>query len=359
LYISEEKPVIGAKDEIATGDIAVWKITALWAFSEAALGGILHAFKIPFRGVFVGGSAAILISLIAYFSNRRGTIIKSTLLVILIKGLVSPHSPVTAYFAVFIQGMLGELLFYSKHFFKISSLLLGILTLIYSSVQKIFILTIVFGNTLWESIDEFLGFIVNKFVSGENTVNIKMSYVIVGLYIGLHVFAGFFVGLFAGRLPLNIAKVGNAEFINLEILKDSIVEFELNKKLKRKRWWRRPSGILLFAFAGTMVILSYIYPEPGNNKAAEIGIMLLRAIVIMILWYTVLAPILLKFFRKYIKKKQNSYSTEITRILESFPRLRILISHSWKISSNEKGLKKIKTFIVYLLSTILLMDTGQ
>jgi len=359
LYKSEETPVIKAEDKTSANNIAVWKITALWAFSEAALGGILHAFKIPFRGVFVGGSAAILISLIAYFSDSRGTILKSTLLVILIKGLVSPHTPVTAYFAVLIQGTLGEFLFFQKRFFKLSSLLLGILTMIYSSTQKILILTIVFGNTLWESIDEFFSFVIHQFIAGENNLNIKASYVIVGIYLGLHIFIGFLVGIFAGRLPIHINEVNNSKVIDLDIMEDSIVEIERNRKRKHKRWWQRPTGLLLFIFAAAMVILSYFYPELGQNKVYEIGVMLLRAIVIMLIWYTVLGPFLLKHLRKYIKKKQNNYSTEISRIVDSFPRIRSIVSYSWNISSTEKGIKKIKTFIIYLLSMLLLTDTGK
>ena len=64
----------------------MWRITALWGFSEATLGGILHAFKIPFTGLFVGSAAVIFISLIAHFTNetsnefaKRGTILKSLL----------------------------------------------------------------------------------------------------------------------------------------------------------------------------------------------------------------------------------------------------------------------------------------
>ena len=74
------------------------RLTTLWAFSEAALGGLLHGLKVPMRGIFVGGSASVLISLISFFSNRKGTVLKSTLLVIIVKGIVSPHSPLTAYF---------------------------------------------------------------------------------------------------------------------------------------------------------------------------------------------------------------------------------------------------------------------
>ena len=92
------------------------RITALWAFSESAFGGILHALAIPFRGLFISSAAVLFISLIALFSKSSKEILKATLIVILIKALVSPHSPLAAYFAVSLQGVLGYLLFSSKNF---------------------------------------------------------------------------------------------------------------------------------------------------------------------------------------------------------------------------------------------------
>jgi hypothetical protein len=73
--------------------VTVSRVTALWAFSEAALGGVLHALRIPFTGLFIGGAAVIFLSLIAHFSSRKTAIIQSTLVVILIKGIVSPYTP--------------------------------------------------------------------------------------------------------------------------------------------------------------------------------------------------------------------------------------------------------------------------
>ncbi len=46
---------------------AITKLILLWAFSESALGGMLHALRIPLTGLFVGGSAVIFISLIAHY----------------------------------------------------------------------------------------------------------------------------------------------------------------------------------------------------------------------------------------------------------------------------------------------------
>lgn len=336
--------------------IIINRLTALWAFSEAALGGVLHAFRMPFRGVFIGGSAAILISLIAYYSDKKGTILKSTLLVILIKGLVSPHTPLTAYLAVFLQGVLGEILFFKKEFYKISSLMLCIATMVYSSVQKLVILTVVFGNTLWQSIDEFISFVVDKFYSGEADISLHYSYLIIAMYIGLHFVIGFFIGVFAGKLPERITNLKEHGQLNFEVIGESISELERNRKHRSRRWWQKPTGILLFTFACIMVLMSYLFPEIDSSKVYEIGIMLIRAIVILTIWYTVLAPLLLKWLKKYLGRKQNMYSSELTRIVDSFPRLRSIVSHCWNINAQHKGIKRLRSFITHLLTIILFTE---
>jgi hypothetical protein len=48
----------------------VQRLTALWALSEAAFGGVLHAFQVPFTGLFINASAIIFITLIAYYSKN-------------------------------------------------------------------------------------------------------------------------------------------------------------------------------------------------------------------------------------------------------------------------------------------------
>lgn len=49
--------------------LSVIRITALWAFSESAFGGILHALTIPLRGLFIASAAVLFISLIALFGK--------------------------------------------------------------------------------------------------------------------------------------------------------------------------------------------------------------------------------------------------------------------------------------------------
>lgn len=89
----------------------ITRLILLWAFSESALGGMLHALRIPLTGLFVGGSAVIFISLIAHYSDGKSSILKATLIVMIIKFVVAPYTPLPAYFAVFVEGLLGLFFF--------------------------------------------------------------------------------------------------------------------------------------------------------------------------------------------------------------------------------------------------------
>ncbi len=120
--------------------IQVDRLIALWALSEAALGGILHAFRIPLTGLLVNSAAVIFMVFIASSSSRRGAILKATFIVMIVKGIVSPHTPLTAYIAVGFQGLMGELLLRSKKHLLLSSLVLGVITLFQSGIQKILML---------------------------------------------------------------------------------------------------------------------------------------------------------------------------------------------------------------------------
>ena len=127
------------------------RIITAWALSEAALGGILHALRLPFTGLFVGGMAVVFIILLARFDSRRYGILRATLLVMIVKLLVSPHAPINAYLAIAFQGLTGTLLFRFIKNIRVASLLLGILCLLQSSLQKLLIITLVFGMNFWKA----------------------------------------------------------------------------------------------------------------------------------------------------------------------------------------------------------------
>ncbi len=322
--------------------IGILKITALWAFSESAFGGILHALTIPLRGLFISSAAVLFISLIALFSKSSKDILKATVIVILIKAIVSPHSPLTAYFAVSLQGVLGFILFSTKKFFKLSALLLGLMVLFFSGIQKIVVLTILFGNSLWESLDIFI-----KQVSIEifniTHPEINYGYILIAVYVLLHLAAGLFIGFYAGRLPQKINYYKN--LIPSYIESKTGEEIPKKEKRKKKNWFMRPTGIFIIILSASVIILSYVHPELEDNIAISVLVMLLRALVITIIWYTLLAPLAKKLFQKFVSSRKSFYAKDLEDIISMFPKFKDIVNYCWKLSGNRKGYKRIRYFL--------------
>lgn len=342
-----------SEDNSYNHQISVIKITALWAFSESAFGGILHALLIPFRGLFISAAAVLFISLIALFSKNSKEILKSTIIVILIKALVSPYTPLAAYLAVGIQGLLGYLLFLPKKFFRISTFILGIIILSFSGIQKIVVLTVLFGNTLWKSINIFINQILNEYLSIGVHPDVNYGYALVALYLLIHTTAGIFIGFYAGILPKKINYY--TQQIPKSIFEESKNGIPHRNKKKKRSWLLRPTGIFVLTISVAVIIFSYLSPSINDNAALDILIMLIRAILLTVIWFAFLAPIAKNMFQKFLSGRKSNYTKEIDEIVNMFPLFNKVVAYCWKNSSDKKGLKRIHLFLstsfYYLLLT--------
>ena len=129
----------------------------------------MFAFKIPFTGIFLGGFAVIIITLIAkYSTNKWRSILQSTLLVILVKAVASPHSPPPAYFAVGFQGLAGACIYAPFSMNRFSAVLFGVLAMLESASQKIIVMTLIYGKNIWVALDSFFEMIVKDFGIGKH-----------------------------------------------------------------------------------------------------------------------------------------------------------------------------------------------
>jgi hypothetical protein len=328
-------------------------ITALWALTEAALGGILHAFRIPFTGLFVNSGAVLFMVLIASATDKKGVILRATFIVMIVKGIVSPHTPITAYIAVGFQGLMGELLLRSKKYLLLSSILLGAITLLQSAMQKIVILTIVYGNSLWESINVLVNFILDQmpfFSILSDPVN--FSFWLIITYVGIHLLAGIVVGIVAARIP---------GWIEQEIENEKTVyhregrenNFELQSTKKKRSWLKKPSIYAVIIFAGIIVVLSYLFPEISETQGIKALIMIIRSTCILAVWYILIGPYLLKLAQKYLRSKQNKYAEEVQKTINILIPLRYIIYKSWNESQRFAGFERIKNFTMMSLITIL------
>ena len=328
------------------------KIIALWAFTEAFLGGILHAVKIPFTGLIIGSFALLYISLLVFFKNKKGQIIQASIIVILIKMIISPYTPALAYFAVFYQAVLGEILYFQGKFKPLSCLILGFLFSIFSSLQKILSLTLMFGMTLWESIDSFINYILREF-SVQTFSEIKYSYFLIGVYFLVHIFIGVVASIFIIRFINNLSiNLKNPEYyidINFDVNKSISSVFQ---KQKRKKF--KLTKFIFYIFLVTLLILTYISPEKIDLNYNSVLLMLFRGILVFIIWFKILSPILIKALRKVYSKKDSKYARDLQFALGLQPLLKYIAIESWHKSSNLKGIKKISYFIkVNIINLIL------
>ncbi len=342
-------------NKISIGEIQSFqlrRLTALWGFSEAAVGGILHAFKVPVTGLFLGSFAVIFISLIFYYSKDPYEILRATLIVILVKFFVSPYSPITAYFAVLLQGILGFTLFYFKILFKTSAIVLGILALLSTAIQKVLIYTLLFGFTFWKSINVFYRLVLEQFFnSTKGLAEVNISILIIGVYIFLHIVLGIYAGIVAGNLPDWIDKYHDE--LKNQLHYDTSANLKIPPKGKRKQWWRRKSSIIIVVLILGLLALSYLYPEFGENHIVNILIMLLRAFAILFIWLILVLPIVNKLFKKFAKKKGNKYSEEINNIVSLFPQFKLIIKKGWELSQYKKGFSKLKYFFTIVFIFLL------
>ena len=315
------------------------RITALWAFSEAFLGGLLHGFHVPFTGLVLSSFAAVCIASLTINDYAKGKILKATLLVIIVKAILSPHTPPTAYFAVFLQGFFGELIFSSRLPFKISALLTGIFALLQTAFQKLIVLTILFGTGFWTAMDAFL-----KNASRDlGFLPISYIYYLALIYVSLHLTAGILAGYFAGKLPALIqnTKVDS----HIVPFTENVIPEEIQGIKKKKNVFKKPlTWILFFLLVAAIYQIYTPYGEQDIIRSKPMNL-LIRSVLILFLWYFFVAPFLLKYFRKWLSKQQNKFSEEVKSILLMMPEMKYITLQCWQKVSQGNKIYRIPRFI--------------
>jgi hypothetical protein len=328
---------------------AIYRITALWAFSEAFLGGILHALSIPFKGLILCSISVFCICLIGYY-GKRSDILKELVLVILVKAALSPHSPPQAYVAVAFQGLAGYLFFFSKNHFKTSAILESVFSLIETPLQKIvnvlIFSTFVFGPKFWSAVNDTM----KKFASELNMGGANLLYWAVGIYLGIHLIAGIILGIFISRIPKAVEKFvkENPDFkINSG---DSEEELEIRKKRKKKFKPAKIFVIILIIF----LFLNYLFEIfPQLIPRDESLQIFLRAVLLILFWLLVFSPLMKLLFRKWLSKATNKYSVQVRDLINFLPQTKKIITMCYKKIKHEHGKFRIPAFVKLLTANLI------
>ena len=320
----------------------ILKLTALWAVSEIGLGGMMHAASIPFSGIFLGSFAVIIVSFLAFHSeNRFRTIMQATLLVILVKAVASPHSPVTAYVAVGFQGVAGAVIYHIAGLNRVSAIFYGGVALLESALQKLITLTVIFGVKIWDAVAEFI-----ESIAGQLQWELfdDWPYLVVGLYAGLYVFVGAIAGNFGFILPKKLKNYAAGL-----IIPENMEEIKFLKKKSGKKFWLIPLA-LLFS--------SGVFFFTGNSKDALY--ILLRTLAALIFFLYIFNPLFRWLLQCWVQKSKKDHFEKLSGILELTPEIRSNANLALQMSKNEKfWFKRAQRFVMNWLSISLYYEKPE
>jgi len=350
-FISKNLKNITPKPTFPSTDI-LRKITAVWAFTEATLGGFLHLMQIPFTGLIVGGFASFFICLLAYYGGGRRVIWKSTLIVLVVKFVVSPYTPLTAFLSVALQGFLGQLLLFNPRYYRYSAPLFCVAISLIFSLQKVLFTSILFGMEFWRATTEYINFIIEKVFY----INTSIDYAswLVLIYIFLHLLGGAVAAYASLVFPELIRK-------NIVVLNQFSKSYEIpdeknnsaSSKKRKKKFFK--IFILLLLLSGSL--LPYLSSEFENRFGNVFIIILARAILILIVWSRISKTIMKQFVEKYAEKLHKEYSEEVKSILITIPSYKMIIKSVNRQLSGESFLKKypklvLNSLIIFIFTEI-------
>lgn len=310
-------------------------LVALWALVESGLGGIMHAFHLPFTGVFIGGFAVLCIALIAYsIPNAPKAIVQATLVVLVIKAAVNPATSPTAYLAVLFQGLLGALLFQKKSWIKTMAIPFALLSMVESAFQKIALLFIVFGETLASAFDAFVAKVLGIFMTAPDSGFAKWAIII---YVSIYVFWGIILGLWIIKLPKSITK-------RSQLYKD-LKPMPVSTSLKHQN---RKSKKRVYLITGLILLGCLAYFMQGQSPLTKSLILFFRVLAIITFWIYIVIPGMRKLVTKWTPKLQKKQS--IILVNKEMNHLR-----SWlkplhlKLKKEYKGLTLMKELVLGLM----------
>lgn len=313
------------------------RLTAMWVLTETGLGGFLHAFKLPLTGLLVGGLAVLWMGLIARFSpHPRKQIVTSGIVVLILKGLLAPQSPPGAYFALSIQIFFGIILFRNDRHLGMKTAVLTLFTVMLSAIQKVIILTVLFGVQLWESID-----VLGRQIGGQlgwSSNQLPASSLLVGGFLLFYAIGGLIIGLF------------NKSIVEYSFSMRSMPE-DLRIQTYQKKKSRVPYWVWIIS-AVLLVILLQGWAMGSWGLALE---SLLRAGLITFAWFLVVLPVLRLTARWKSKAWRDKYQQSIEQIRSFLPTVSALFRSAYRETmASEK--RTLRTFLIAWLEYVFSYD---
>ncbi|GAA4373818.1 hypothetical protein [Hymenobacter koreensis] len=324
--------------------LLVPRLVALWALSEALLGGVLHALKLPVTGLVVGGAAVVLLRLLGHYARRPGIVLRGMLVVLALKAMLSPQSPPTAYVAVAFQGLIGEWLSWGTSFPRLRGMALGLLTMLESAAQRVLMLWLVFGNGLPEAFNQFVQGLLGPWAAQQPNYALLLA----GGYLALHALVGIVLGWWAGGLPAQLPHLAQLYpwlWQPDEPQTDEDTPAQADTPPPARRWRMSRVLLIIWLFIAALWLAAALgwAPVVGLNQSKLIGL-LLRSAVIYGGWALLVAPLLLRVLRRWLSRPRGRWASDLAATLRLLPTTRRLVAQCWRITAGHRGWRRWRWF---------------
>lgn len=313
--------------------IHFYRIVALWAFIECSLGGLAHAFKLPFTAFYVGGGSMFCIILIARYVGVAG-IFQALVTVLSIKFLLNPHSPIGAYLAVSFQALLGYILFRFSPFFYFNAICLFCIGFLESALQKVLVLSFLYGNNLYKVLDKILKNFAELLHLGflPDTISLFTSYV---LFYGL---AGLLFGTLVARYILFLEK---KQWHSNNVLNYSNINLDVDTPKKHKIIQK-----VYFSLFFLLALLFFLYFSGENPSWWSVCL----SVLTIVFWFGGFLPIVLNYF---LPKQSAQYQKQILGML---PQIRSIWHYSYQQSLDFSFSRRIFSFLHIFVVNVLFSE---
>lgn len=358
-------------DAGAANAAAVARLTAVWALAESALGGILHALRVPLMGLVMAGTAVLLISLIAHFARHPREILRATLLVLVVKAIGSPHTPLVGYLAVAFQGGFAYLVYSLRRPGRLSTGAFALGALLETALQRLLTLALFFGATLWEAVDEWGTWILERYFPAYVDAEFSLAASLVAVYVLLYAAGGLAVGYVAARLPgriaaerarlgpLVLAQAYPPDDRGQETGEEAGVQAGHRASAKpatRPSRHARHTRLALTWLALGAVLAGTIYLG-GRDLGAGYSALnyLLRTAVILALYYYLVGPLLSRLVHRWLLSREREHTGELDAILRALPRLRAIATAEYRaLAGQHSGLALYRRWVPRVLTLSLI-----
>lgn len=214
-----------------------------------------------------------------------------------------------------------------------------------SAIQKILVLTIFFGTSIWKALDEMITMLAKQF--GSSITN--GSYWIIGIYLSIYIIGGFFIAWLAYRTIQSFRST--VPVLKLNMHEENVIPVQRLKKPEGKTMLKKLLILVLLMIMLSAVL--FIFAADAKTGWLAVTKTITWTVSAILIWYMLIGPLITKAVQKLLRKNRNRYSDEVSRALAFLPVLKQLSVLAWQQSKLQHGLKRWQLFLTTFIHAAL------